>query len=123
MGMFGWRAFQTKFQGKEVKMEVRPLKVKEMQILLPLIKIADGTVQEKSAGGTHAQIELSLKLQSEVLPIMRDAVRNVQGLDEIVGDKVTPEMLCEEFGFFPLVMNVMKELMGISTMAAVEAKN
>lgn len=128
-GLFDFRPYATKHKGEDVTMEVRPLKTKEMAIALSFSmtmqqnkdaikveKLEDGT--KKITIGSPEAIKTMYDFQTQSLPVVSNAVRNLEGTPD---DDWT--VICEQSYYLPLVLDIMTHLMKITQLSEGDEKN
>lgn len=128
IGLFDYRPWTMKFKGKDVTMEIRPMKTKEMAIVLPLSRLMaekwkdtkqDATAEDKAMMifDDPEQIQSLFDTQAKAIEILPNAVRNLQGIEH---DWKT---ICEEFYYMSFAIAVLIQLLSISMIGLDEAKN
>jgi hypothetical protein len=105
-----WQPYETEFMGGTVTMEIRPLKNKAMMALAPYF--------------TDDKAELAKNLssiQGLVPEIFPEHVRNIDLT--INQQQISPEQVAEESVLSMLVLDIVAQLLNISTPSAVDVKN
>jgi hypothetical protein len=124
--LFDYRPYEMDFSGKKVSMEIRPLKSREMMVILPLVMKINERIKSQQSDpalksvirfNDEESISLALSLQDKVKDIVPSAVRNMSGID----DPWTT--ICEEFFYFPFVLQIVMMLVSISQIGEAESKN
>ena len=129
-GMFGYRPWTTTYKGKDIAMEIRPLKTKEMAIVLPISKMmADkwktlNPDQQKSEKPMirfedPGDIEKMFDMQGKAGEILPNACRNLTGITEGHGWKE----ISEEFYYMSLAIAILMKLISISIVGEEDTKN
>ncbi len=127
-GLFDYRQHTTKFRGKDVAMEIRPLKTKEMGLVLPffmdLQKFKEKMVVKDLGEGKQKvtvedpeAIKRLFELQEKAIEILPGAVRNLVGIED---DWKT---VCEEVYYFSFVLDIVMHLFQITQLTESDAKN
>ncbi len=136
-GLFGFQKWETTFKGKTVTMEIRPLKTREMAVVLPLSRMIaekfkdlkkdtkDLTTDDpnqlsdkiKIVFEDPKQIQVVFDMQEKAADILPHAVRNIVGL------KHGWKEICEEFYYMTFAVALLMKLISISVMDEKTTKN
>ena len=129
--IIGWEKYETVFMGKEISMEIRPLKRWAWFVIAPLFQ----DMPDKKKGETNQQFAARLtkdergkltaqseKIHEKSKDIFKDHVRNIQGIT--VNQKpITFDIMSEEIHFMNLCIQICGKLMEISQLTEGEEKN
>jgi len=110
--LIGWKEKEYEFAGSKVTIEVRPLQIAAMIALLP--HMVDAPTDD---GDMKLAIESSLRIQEVAAEFFFDHVRNVRGIT-INGETIeNPAVLCQEIVFSTLVVQIVGDLIQVSTLS------
>ena len=129
-GLFDFKKKETIFRGKTVTMEMRPMKTKEMAMVLPyfmdLQKFKE-KMKVEPIEGEPGKFKVKIEdpeavrglmgMLEEAKPVILAAVRNLEGIED------TLETVCEEFYYFPLAMDITMALFRVTKIGEEETKN
>ncbi len=113
--LIGWQSKTYEFVGEEISVELRPLKVDAMLGLIPFIK----DTEEESV----SLIADSLELQKQSKLIFPEHVRTLKGLTINGEDVKDISVLCDEMIFSTLVVQILGDLIRMSTLTEGEEEN
>jgi len=121
--LIGWKGVEYEFGGNKVSVEIRQLKVPDMVALLPCMMDSPPIKKKPSPDDLRRAAEYSLKIQEVASGFLSDSVRNITGLT-INGKPIkSATVLCEEVIFSNLVVEIVGDLIKISTLTKEKTVN
>lgn len=140
--VIGWQDYTAEFHGEKITMKIRPLTRRGMMIISPYFKHFTATekeavkmIDEAKANGedlTHAlavarvmaekDMDWMYELQGRCEEVFADHLKDIEGI-LINGKEPTLQQFANESIFCNLCIEIVLQLMGISTVTVTDAKN